>query len=119
MTKRLFIYAASALLALAGGMTAKAQSAYSNAVMALNPVAYWPLTETTPPPPGNNVATNLGTLGEAGNGLYESWFQTFGSSQALLPTNNITHVAGPIADGDLALQCGGLGQYVVLPRFIN
>ncbi|HLZ53822.1 MAG TPA: LamG-like jellyroll fold domain-containing protein, partial [Verrucomicrobiae bacterium] len=39
--------------------------------------------------------------------------------QALLPTNNIAHVAGPIGDGDLALQCGGLGQYVVLPRFTN
>ena len=37
-----------ALLLLTGGMSAQAQS-FSNAVVALNPVAYWPLAEFVTP----------------------------------------------------------------------
>src|ERR1019366_8772079 len=88
----------------------------------LNPVAYWPLTETTPPPFGAYIATNLGTAGAAGNGFYQTWFQryTVGTSNLYYQTNSIAHVAGAIGDGDTALSCtrsgAGAGQYVVFPR---
>src|SRR5258708_778126 len=40
----------SGFLSLLAGPTAKAQSAYFQAVTNLNPVAYWPLQETVQPP---------------------------------------------------------------------
>src|SRR5712672_1755579 len=43
---------------------------YSNTVMSFNPVAYWPLNETNQPPLAPTTATNLGTLGATGNGVY-------------------------------------------------
>jgi len=111
---------ASGILALAGASIAQAQSAYSNAVMSLNPVAYWPLNETTAPSPdGVYVATNLGSAQASGNGYYETWWTTNSSSGfALQSTNNIVHSTGGIAGDptDTALQCGGTGQYLVLPR---
>jgi len=53
---------------LAGGLSAQGQ-AFSNAVMALHPLAYWPLQETNLPPasPVTQVQ-NYGTLGTAENG---------------------------------------------------
>lgn len=99
--------------------------AYSNAVVALNPVAYWPLTETTQPPFGAYIATNLGTAGAAGNGFYETWFQPLntGTNTLYYQTNNITHTNGAIADGDTAFQGfnngTGTGGYVVFPRTTN
>ena len=41
-------------LALVAGLTARAQTftAYSNAVVALNPLGFWPLQETVRRPPG-------------------------------------------------------------------
>lgn len=48
-----------------------AQSLYSNAVMNLNPVAYWPLQETTQPP-SYDIETNLGSYGSVGNIYYAS-----------------------------------------------
>lgn len=47
---------------------AVANADYSNAVMSLNPVAYWPLQETNQPP--SDFGTNLGSAGSAYNGYY-------------------------------------------------
>ena len=124
MRNKLFIAAAAASLLLAAGTAVRAQT-YSNAVMALSPVAYWPLNETTPPPFGAYIATNLGTAGAAANGFYQTWFQRYsvGTSNLYYQTNDIVHVAGPIGDGDTALSCtrsaAGSGQYVVFPRSTN
>lgn len=46
--------------------------AYSNAVMSLSPVAYWPMHETNAAAPGD-IETNLGTLGNLANGYYNDW----------------------------------------------
>src|ERR1700722_15084164 len=79
---------------------------YSNAVMALSPTAYWPLSETAQPPqPLNLTAQNLGSLGSAGNGFYGAWYQPSGSTWYL--TNNIVQanaVTFPF-DGSKGLQC--------------
>src|SRR5690348_14200098 len=114
----------AAALTLVAGLTVQAQS-YSNAVVALNPVAYWPLTETVQPPFGAYIATNLGTAGSAGNGFYETWYQPWntGTNTLYYQTNNIQHMAGAIGDGDTALQCvnggAGTGGFVVFPRTTN
>lgn len=55
------------------GASSRAQSlAYSNAIVSLNPVGYWPMHETNAPAPGD-VETNLGTLGALANGYYNDW----------------------------------------------
>src|SRR5664279_6651537 len=124
MRNKLFLGIAAASLLLAAGTAVRAQT-YSNAVMALSPVAYWPLNETTPPPFGAYIATNLGTAGAAGNGFYQTWFQKYsvGYSNLYYQTNIIAHVPGAIGDGDTALSCtrsaAGAGQYVVFPRTTN
>jgi hypothetical protein len=120
MNQRVLSYLMLGALALFVGLEAQAQSTYSNAVAALSPVAYWPLNETTAPSGGLYVATNSGTLGAAGNGYYETWWQTNGVSNALVSSNSIVHIAGAIAgDSDTALQQGAIGQYVVIPRVTN
>src|SRR3974390_2114427 len=101
-------------LALASLSTGKAQP-YSNAVVALSPVGYWPLNETTAPPsPLNLTARNLGTLGASGNGYYGAWYQPSGNTWYL--TNNIIQsnaVTFPF-DASKSLWCqAGPGQYVV------
>ena len=124
MNKRILVCMASIMLVLMAAREAMAQT-YSNAVMALNPVAYWPLTETNQPPAGAYIATNIGTAGAAGNGFYETWFQPLKTSTNVIyyQTNNIQHVAGAIGDGDTALNCtrsaAGAGGYVVFPRTTN
>src|ERR1017187_7337386 len=124
MKNTLLIAAAAASLLLAGGTAGRSQT-YSNAVVALNPVAYWPLNETTQPPFGAYIATNLGTAGAAANDFYQTWFQRYsvGTSNLYYQTNAIVHVAGAIGDGDTALSCtrsaAGSGQYVVFPRSTN
>ena len=50
---------------------ANGQSIYSNLVMSLNPVAYWPLQETTPPP-RYDMETNYGSLGPIASIYYAS-----------------------------------------------
>jgi hypothetical protein len=87
--------------------------------MGLNPVGYWPLNETTPPPqPLSLTATNLGSLGASGNGSYGVWYQPSGNTWYL--TNNIVETTGATSDGDLALNCQyAPGQYVILPRNTN
>ena len=117
MKNTLLIAATAASLLLAGGTAGRSQT-YSNAVVALNPVAYWPLTETVAAPAGLYVATNSGTLGAIGQGYYETWYQPFGGT-TLLPTNVIQHVAGVTADSDTAMQNSIIGQHVVIPRATN
>jgi hypothetical protein len=118
MIKRIALSIGSAVLALAA-MPVQAQT-YSNAVQALNPVAYWPLTETTPSSSaGLYVATNSGTLGASGNGYYETWWQP-DASGVLTNLNSIVHVPGALlGDSDVAMQQGAVGQYVVIPRTTN
>src|ERR1700743_3198238 len=124
MIKRIIVSVGSAVLAFAATLSSQAQT-YSNAVMALNPVAYWPLNETAQPPSGVYIATNLGTAGAAGNGYYETWFQPMnpGTNVIYYQTNNIQHILGPLGDGDMALNCirsnSGAGGYVVFPRTTN
>jgi hypothetical protein len=66
----LFPAVASALMLLA---TPATHADYSNSVMALHPVGYWPLTETAPPPePITLTAHNLGTLGVVGDANFVS-----------------------------------------------
>lgn len=48
------------------------QSAYSNAIVSLNPVGYWPMHEVAPPANGD-IETNYGTLGLLGTGYYPDW----------------------------------------------
>jgi hypothetical protein len=55
-----------------------AASTYASAVLALNPIAYWRLSETNQPPPAG-VATNSGSLGQVANGFDFSGVQTFQS----------------------------------------
>ena len=109
---------AFASLALLAGTHCQAQP-YSNAVTALNPVAYWPLTENVAAPAGLYVATNSGTLGAVGQGYYETWYQPFGASPAMLPTNVIQHPLGVTKDNDAALQDSLIGQHVIIPRTTN
>jgi hypothetical protein len=56
--------AAAALLA------STAMADYSSTVLSYNPLGYWRLNETTAPTA--DIATNIGTLGTAGNGYYTS-----------------------------------------------
>lgn len=71
MIKQLFKASLLTSLTLLTVMAADAQSAYSNAVISLNPVAYWPLQETAQPLVAD-VETNLGSLGAVADGYYSS-----------------------------------------------
>jgi len=62
--------ALAALTALLSTAVSRADYSYSNAVISLAPVAYWPLSETNQPPSPGNLATNLGTAGLAYDGYY-------------------------------------------------
>ncbi|HXU77864.1 MAG TPA: LamG-like jellyroll fold domain-containing protein, partial [Methylomirabilota bacterium] len=66
-TCRQLARATASFLLIASAVAARAD--YSNTVAALNPLAYWRLSETTQPP-APNVATNSGTLGAAAIGYY-------------------------------------------------
>lgn len=112
--------AALGILAVAAGISAQAQP-YSNAVMALNPVAYWPLNEPNPGPSSiytGLTAANSGTLGASANGYYGAWYQPNGNQWYI--TNNIALTNGVAGTGDQALWCKpngqNNGQYVVIPR---
>ncbi|HEX4119812.1 MAG TPA: DUF2341 domain-containing protein [Verrucomicrobiae bacterium] len=121
MNKRLSVCVALGAFALFAGTGVQAQSSYSNTVMSLSPVAYWPLAEINAPSAADMyVATNLGSAQTAGDGYYETWWTNVAPSYALTNVNNIVHVAGATkGDTDTALQIGGTGQYVVWPRFTN
>jgi hypothetical protein len=121
MNKQVLAGLALGALALVAGPGAQAQSIYSNAVAGLNPVGYWPLNETTPPPqPLNITALNLGSLGAAGNGYYGAWYQPSGNQWYL--TNNIVQAPAVTApfDGSVGMLCQEApGQYVIIPRNTN
>ena len=123
MRKKQILGLAIASLALAAATSGRAQP-YSNAVVGLNPVAYWPLNETTQPPnPVSLVASNSGTLGAAVDGYYGAWYQASGNTWFI--TNNIVPTNGVTGDGSQALWCQSAyqtyypGQYVVVPRNTN
>ncbi len=88
---------------------------YSNTVISLNPVAYWPLNETVQPPPAY-VATNSGTLGALGDGYYETWYAPSGNGY----TNTMAWtgpVPGATSDGDGAANFNGDGnRYIQIPH---
>ena len=69
--KSLKVYTLALAAALLSAATGHAQSAYSNLVMSLNPLAYWPLQEKVQPP-RYDTETNLGTLGSIANAYYYS-----------------------------------------------
>lgn len=81
MNKHSYKIVVSSLMILISAIMARADLSYSNAVMTLNPVAYWPLEETNLPP--SNLATNLGTVGASYNGFYGSGV-TLGAPGALV-----------------------------------
>jgi hypothetical protein len=78
----------AAALAFLAGPSAKAD--YSNSVMALNPVAYWPLNETNLPPDtvGPATAVNLGTLGSSLNAPFNNVDVIHGYPGALASTTD-------------------------------
>jgi len=92
----------SAALVLGSGLAAQADNTYSNAVLSLSPVAYWPLNETTPPPLAGNIASNLGTAGSTYDGYYASTV-TLGVAGALT------------ADSDTAASFNGSSGYIDIP----
>src|SRR5581483_8418923 len=73
----------TAILTLAAVAPIHAQSAFSNAVIALNPVAYWPLNENVTPPVSPPTEPNLGSAGSAYNLTYNNNV-TFGAQGALV-----------------------------------
>jgi hypothetical protein len=71
--------------ALLSGSAVRAQSAYSNAVMALSPVAYWPLQETTGAVsvdlgPTFNFATGAGGFFLGANSSHNFIFFTYNAN---------------------------------------
>ena len=118
MRKQVLIGTLSVVVTLIAAFSAQAQ--YSNAVMALNPLGYWPLNETGGNPPKvYYIATNLGTLGAAANGYYETYYAANGNTFWSKQSNVISHVAGVTGDGDKAMATGLSGQYVAFPRYTN
>ncbi|MDE3068891.1 MAG: hypothetical protein KGJ60_15265 [Verrucomicrobiota bacterium] len=92
--------------ALVGLMSASmARADYSNAVISLNPVAYWPLQESNAAPP-LYLATNSGTLGTQANAYYNNALYKHGAGY-----NVMTLFPGPAAgitsDGNAGAQFNG------------
>jgi Concanavalin A-like lectin/glucanases superfamily/Immunoglobulin I-set domain len=104
MNTKLVSFLAS--LALLTATTAHTQSVYSNAVLNLNPTAYWPLQETAQPPTAD-VETNLGSLGVVADAYYSST----NAAQGFTP--------GAIS-GDPAVSFSGLnGSFLAVPLTDN
>ena len=76
---------------------------YPTTVLGLNPIAYYRLNETGPQVPAD-LATNLGTLGDAANGFY---LGTVGA-----PENDYSHATpGALAAGtDTSVTFTGAGN---------
>ena len=98
-TMRYLRVAAVGLLAWSACLSASAD--YKDTVLSKNPKGYWRFSNTNAVPP-MVVATNFGTLGAAGNGLY---------------MNGASTVTGPIAStpGETAPKFDGLNQWVEVP----
>lgn len=111
-------FKAVALLMMSALMVtvAKGQSAYSNAVINLKPIAYWPLQETTQPPAGD-IETNWGTLGQIADGIYsgdaniEKGFSggipTDGDPSVQFTNNSQSFMIVPTTDNRVSLPAGG------------
>jgi hypothetical protein len=105
------------LWAMITGITAEAQSTYSNAIISLNPAGYWPMHEVAPPAPGD-IETNYGTLGTLGTGYYSDWWVNNGAPGS----NAILHqIPGALAnDPDTATffmyPNTGSNTYMVVPH---
>lgn len=84
--------------------SARAQSAYSNAVMNLNPVAYWPLQESAQPP-APDMEPNLGSLGAAGNAVYSSTNVVKG----------MTPIPGDSGDFSIGTSITAVGSFLAVP----
>ncbi|HEV2453498.1 MAG TPA: LamG-like jellyroll fold domain-containing protein, partial [Verrucomicrobiae bacterium] len=59
-------------------------NALASAILALNPVGYWPMNELEPYASGD-IETNYGTLGALANGYYTDWMQPFSGFQHNYP----------------------------------
>jgi len=114
ITKLLLVAGATAL----GALTGHAQS-YSNAVMALNPVGYWPLNETAQPPPAY-VATNYGTLGASATAYYDDPYpDSLGDSPYTLfgpPVPGVTSDGDAAASFNVAASGGDPSGYMIIPH---
>src|SRR5271170_7960994 len=119
MSKHSFSILLLALVTVIFAVEVRADNDYSNAVMSLNPVAYWPLNETTAPPAAY-LATNSGTLGAQGDGFYNNVYYPNGSGYNLFSLFT-GPVAGVTSDGDAAAQFNGGASgddnsgYVLIP----
>ena len=72
MYAKLFSTFVTASVILLAATAARAQYAYSNAVMSLAPAGYWPMHEVEPMAQGD-IETNYGTIGLLGTGYYPDW----------------------------------------------
>ena len=117
MNKHSFRIMLSALVAFMATFTSRAD--YSSTIMSFNPVAYWPLNETTQPPAAY-LATNSGTLGAKASGYYGNMYYPDGTGFDLM-TLFTGPVAGATSDGDAAAQFNGGANnndnsgYVLIP----
>lgn len=100
------------IIVMAAQITVDAQSIYSNAVMSLNPVAYWPLQETNQPP-DYDVETNYGSLGSIANAYYSSAAVLHGQPGAIagggdssVAVNNQAFAIVPTTDSRVSLRPG-------------
>ena len=65
-------HALAGALAILAAATLPALADYPSTVLSQGPVGYWRLNETTPPPAPPILATNIGSVGAAGDGLYSN-----------------------------------------------
>lgn len=100
------------LVASFGAVTGLGQSAYFQAVTNLNPVGYWPMHEATPPAPGD-IETNLGTLGDLGDGFYSRW----NTSVAVSYTNQVPGALANDPDTAVAFKGNATG-FVLIPHTV-
>ena len=107
-TRKLLINTLRAALAVAlcaSGSLARAQYAYSNAIMALNPILYYPLNDSTPVPDDGFV--NAGTAGTLGY-MFDEWSVTYAPAHQ--------SVSGPIvAETNQAPLYNGTANYSCIP----
>ncbi len=101
---RAFTITMMLMFAAAAVHAQSAQSAFTNALMQLNPVAYWPLQESAQPPVAD-VETNYGSLGSAANAYYSS-------------TNLLPDQPGALpGDSDTSVMLnGGNGSFLAVPN---
>ncbi len=100
--------ACTSLAVLMTAPASQAQSTYSNDIINLNPVAYWPMHETEPAAPGP-IETNEGTLGSIANAYFGTWENSSGGI-----TNQITGALS--GDTDTAMAFGAANpDYLLIP----